>query len=68
MRQIEKMSGPSARDLAGHHLTAAFKHLHAAASFVREIDREDAEVLARSIERAAETTSNVRTEVEEKIP
>lgn len=58
------VTGPSKRALAGHHLTEAIRHLSAAAEFVRELDRADAEDLARSVERAVEAVRDVRGEVE----
>jgi hypothetical protein len=58
------VTGPSKRALVGHHLTEAIRHLSAAAEFVRELDRADAEDLARSVERAAEAVRDVRGEVE----
>ena len=57
------MSGPSKRDLAGHHLTEAIRHLYAAAEFVRETDCDDANELAMVVERAGETARDVRGEV-----
>ena len=60
------MSGPSKRDLAGHHLTEALRHLYAAASFVRETNCKDADGLAMSLERAAETARDARGEVGQK--
>lgn len=62
------MSGPSARALAGHHLIEAIKHLHAAASFVRETPHEDAEELACILECGADTARDIRSQVEEKVP
>ena len=59
------MNGPSAKDLVGHHLTQAIRHLVAAAEFARELEgREDAGELAMSLERAAEAARDVRGEVE----
>lgn len=60
------MSGPSKRDLAGHHLTEAIRHLHAAAEFARETDHDDARELAMVVERAAEIARDVRGEFEPK--
>jgi hypothetical protein len=62
------MGGPSKKALAGHHLTEAIRHLSAAAEFVRELKREDANELAMTIERAGETARDVRGEVDGRTP
>ena len=62
------MTGPSKRALVGHHITAAIKHLTAAAEFVRELPDRDSDVtdhLALVVEGAIETVRDVRREVEE---
>lgn len=62
------MNGPSTEALIGHHLTHAIRHLCAAAEFVRELGREDANELAMSLERAAESARDVRGEVQGRTP
>ncbi len=62
------MSGPSKEALADHHLTEAIRHLSAAAEFVRDLDREDANELALAVDRAVETARDLRGEVEGRTP
>lgn len=62
------MNGPSPKDLVGHHLTQAIRHLVAAAEFVRELSREDAGELAMTLEHAAETARDARGEIEGPAP
>lgn len=62
------MNGPSPKDLVGHHLTQAIRHLSAAAEFARELSREDAGELAMSLDRAVEAARDVRSDVENPSP
>lgn len=58
------VNGPSTKDLVGHHLTQALRHLVAAAEAARDLSREDAAELAMSLERMAEGVRDVRGEIE----
>ena len=63
-----RLSGPTTRQLVGHHLTEAIHHLLVAAERVRDLaviaDSDELEQLALCVEGAVETMRDARRHVE----